>query len=205
MTVCTYWSQVLDTGLFQVKGKLPSQHILMLVFYHLPLNSCLLEVFMQLVAYHLPEWSETFIARESLFCPARELPLVTCSLCYSPIHLGLPEDFSSCQWVEKKKCCVLWQAARCCRTTSQSFLTSLTRMTAPNWALWRSPWTSSVASSWPCNNQVNLRSCTGLHPSSLSLAPTSDHDSNRIWWHSNILLWVTVTLPIRQSCIYLLS
>lgn len=67
-----------------------------------------------------------------------------------------------------------------------------TRMTAPNWALWRSPWTSSAARSWLCNSQVNLHSCTGLHPSSLSLAP-SDHDSSRI------------TLSVRQSRIYPLS
>lgn len=83
MTVCTYWSQVLDTGLLQMKGKLPSQHILMLVFYHLPLNSCLLEVFMQLIVYHLPDWSETFIEWEPLLCPARELPLVMFSVLFT--------------------------------------------------------------------------------------------------------------------------
>lgn len=195
---------MLDTGLLQMKGKLPSQHILMLVFYHLPLNSCLLEVFMQLIVYHLPEWSETFIEWEPLLCPARELPLVTFSVLFTNPS-WVTWRFLQLPMHGEKKCCVLWQAAWCCRTTRQSFLTSLTRMTAPNWALWRRPWTSSVASSWLCYNQLNLHSCTRLHPSSLSLAPTSDHDSSRIWWPCDILLRVTGMLPVTQSRIHLLS
>lgn len=48
---------------------------------------------MQLIAYHLLGWSETCTEWEPLSCPARELPLVTCSLCCLLIHLGVQGRF----------------------------------------------------------------------------------------------------------------
>lgn len=139
-----------------------------------------------LIAYHLPEWSETFVEPKplsALSCKGASIDDVF-SVFTNPswfrVLSNLHEDFFSCQCLEQKKCRVLRQEAQCCRTTSQSYLTSLTGMIALNWALWRSPWTFSVANSWLCNNKIKLHSSTGLHSSSSSRAPTSPHDSSRI-------------------------
>lgn len=147
---------------------------------------------MQLIAYHLQEWSEIIIEWKPLFCPAWELPLVTCSLCCLLNHLGLHEDFSSCQRMEWKKCCVLWQEARCCRTTSQSFLTSYKDDSTKLSTLEESMNFFShklMALQQPSKSALLHRSV----PLFFSLAPTADHYSSR------------TMLSIKQSGIYLLS
>lgn len=162
-----------------------------------------------LTAYHLPEWSETFVDLSALSCMGatidKEFSVLFTNPSWFTVLSNLHEDFFSCQCLKWKKCCVLQQEAWCSRTTSQSFPTSLIRMIALNWALWRSPWTSPVASSWLCNNKMNLHSYTGLHPSSSSLASTSPHGSSRIQWHCDVLVCVTGMLPVSKPTIYLLS
>lgn len=121
MTACTYWSQVL------VHRSAPDERQITISGF----DACFLSValkFMFALSFYatnwLPftrvKWNLHWVRTSVLSCKGVTIG----SLCCLLIHLGLREDFSSCQCVEWKKCCVLWQEAWCCRTTRQSFLTS---------------------------------------------------------------------------------
>lgn len=81
-----------------------------------------------LIACHLPEWSETSVKPKplsALSCKGATIDNVFSILFTNPswftVLSNLHEDFCSCQSLEWKKCCVLRHEARCYKLPAKVF------------------------------------------------------------------------------------